>query len=506
VILPVFLISGGWLRPHTLRLGPPLVKSLRGLACVVGIAICTAAVAVAAEPNLVQNGGFDSSLASWTNPTSGAITTTWEAGQAKAVVGASGGGVALQQGGMALTGGVSYEVGASIRLQSGGSSATVRVNATGDPNGAITTEASTGSTTGASVSAILYNPTSTAKTAQVWLMVPNQAGQVVWFDDVFLRALPASAEFTASRTTIAAGESLTLSWATISAPQVSIDQGVGSKSRTGSVSVAPSTTTTYTLIATGPVGTVTKQVTITVVPPPTATFTVTPDAISAGGTATLSWTTGNAASVTIDQGIGAQPLSGSLAIAPGATTTYTLTAIGTGGTTTRQATLTVTPPKPTISFTATKRTIAEGEETTLSWQVANATSVSINHGIGDRGTSGSTSVRPPTTTTYRLTAIGTGGTAVEDLTITVLTAPMIVFTATPSVIIRGQTATLTWAVDGATLVVIDQDIGAQLPSGIVVVQPQQTTTYVLMATAPGGVRVGQATVTVIAPRRRAVRH
>ena len=472
------------------------------------LAACALALSsqAAVAQNLVQNGGFDSSLANWTNPTSGAITTTWEAGQAKAAVGASGGGVALQQGGMALTGGVSYEVGASMRVQTAGSSATVRVNATGDPNGAITTEASTGSTVGATVSAILYNSTSTAKTAQVWLMVPNQAGQVVWFDDVFLRALPVSAEFTASRTTIAAGESVTLSWATVSAPQVSIDQGIGSKSRTGSVSVAPSATTTYTLTATGPAGTVTKQLTITVVPPPTTVFTVTPDAISAGGTATLSWTTTDAASVTIDQGIGAQPLSGSLAISPGATTTYTLTATGTGGTARRQATLTVTPPKPTISFSATKRTIAEGEETTLSWQVANATSVSINHGIGERGSSGSTRVAPLTTTTYRLTAIGPGGTAAEDLTITVLTAPMIVFTATPSTIILGQTATLSWAVDGATFVVIDQGIGAQPPSGAVAVQPQQTTTYVLTATGLGGMRIGQATVAVVAPKRRAVRH
>lgn len=164
MILPGFLIFGSWLSPRalTLRLRQRVVKSL---AYIVGVGVCVAAFA--AEPNLVQNGGFDSSLASWTNPTNGAITTTWEAGQAKAVVGASGGGVALQQGGIPLTGGVSYELGASMRLQTTGSSATVRVNATGDPNGAISTEASTGSTSGASVSAILYNTTSTAKTAQV---------------------------------------------------------------------------------------------------------------------------------------------------------------------------------------------------------------------------------------------------------------------------------------------------------------------------------------------------
>jgi uncharacterized cupredoxin-like copper-binding protein len=383
----------------------------------------------------------------------------------------------------------------------------VRVIAVGDPNGAISTEASTGSTTGASVSAILFNTSSSTKTAEVRLMVPSQSGQTVWFDDVFLHALPASAEFTASRTTIAAGESVTLTWATISAPQVSIDQGIGAKSRTGSVTLSPSATTTYTLTATGPVGTVTRQVTVTVVPPPTATFDVEPSTIEAGQSATLSWSTANASTVTIDQGIGLQPLNGSRTVTPGATTTYTLTATGTGGTTTRQATVTVTPPRPTISFTASRRTIAEGEETTLSWQVTNATSVSINHGIGERGLSGSTRVAPLTTTTYRLTASGPGGTAREDLTIAVLAPPVVVFNATPAAIVRGQTATLTWTVEGATLVVIEPGIGTQPQSGAATVAPEVTTTYLLTATGPGGTRQAQATVTVSAPgRRRAVWH
>ena len=258
---------------------------------------------------------------------------------------------------MALTGGVSYDVGATMRLQGAGGSATVRVVAAGDPNGAISTEASTGSTTGAAVSAILFNTSSSAKTAEVRLMVPNQSGQTVWFDDVFLRALPASAEFTASRTTIAAGESVTLTWATISAPQVSIDQGIGAKSRSGSVTVTPTATTTYTLTATGPVGTVTKQVTVTVVPPPTATFTVTPSIISTGDSATLTWTTATA--VSIDHGVGAVAPSGSTTATPTSTTTYTLTASGTGGTTTKAVTVTVTPPQqPQITFTASPRTIA----------------------------------------------------------------------------------------------------------------------------------------------------
>lgn len=484
-----------------------LVKPVRMLATIVGIATVCAAAAIAAEPNLLQNGGFDSSLAGWSNPSNGAITTTWEAGAAKATVSASGGGIALQQGGIALTGGVSYEVGATMRVQPSGGVATVRVLATGDPNGAIVAEASTGSTSDTTVTAILYDTSASAKTAQVGLIVPSQNGQSVWFDDVFLRALPASAEFTASRTTIAAGESVTLSWATISAPQVSIDHGVGSKPRTGSVSVAPTATTTYTLTATGPMGTLTKQLTITVVPPPTATFSVTPTSISAGEAATLSWTTTDATTVSIDNGVGAVAGSGTTSIAPSATTTYTLTASGIGGSTTKQVTLTVTPPKPQITFTASPHTIAEGESATLSWRVLDATSVSIDHDIGDRPASGSSAVAPATTTTYRLTAIGPGGTSTAQVTVTVLVAPVITFSATPSTIARGTPSMLVWTVTEANAVVIDNGVGPQAPTGVVEVRPTETTTYLLTATGPGGVRLSQTTITVVvSSRRRAVRH
>jgi hypothetical protein len=56
-------------------------------------------------------------------------------------------------------------------------------------------------------------------------------------------------------------------------------------------------------------------------------FSGTPTTIRAGQSATLSWTTQGAASVVIDQGVGAVPLSGSVTVAPSTTTTYTLTAM-----------------------------------------------------------------------------------------------------------------------------------------------------------------------------------
>ena len=70
--------------------------------------------------------------------------------------------------------------------------------------------------------------------------------------------------FTASASSIEAGGTATLSWDVSNAGSISIDQGVGTVSTTGTVSVSPGTTTTYTLTATGGGATVTAGVTVAV--------------------------------------------------------------------------------------------------------------------------------------------------------------------------------------------------------------------------------------------------
>ena len=78
---------------------------------------------------------------------------------------------------------------------------------------------------------------------------------------------------------------------------------------------------------------------------PTATLTASPTGITSGQTAMLTWTTTNATSASIDNGIGSvTPVSGgSVTVQPSMTTTYTITAMGTGGSVTAQATVTVQP-------------------------------------------------------------------------------------------------------------------------------------------------------------------
>src|SRR5438477_365051 len=60
------------------------------------------------------------------------------------------------------------------------------------------------------------------------------------------------------------------------------------------------------------------------------------------------------------------------------------------------------------------------------------------------------------------------------------------FTAEPSTIQKGQSATLRWSVSNATDMKIDQGIGAVQSNGSRQVFPSATTTYTLVANGPGG--------------------
>ena len=78
---------------------------------------------------------------------------------------------------------------------------------------------------------------------------------------------------------------------------------------------------------------------------------------------------------------------------------------------------------PTVNLTAVPSTIQSGQSVTLSWTSENATSLTLDPGIGTVQSSGSTSVSPTESTTYTLTATGPGGTATSTARVTVTGAP-----------------------------------------------------------------------------------
>lgn len=231
-----------------------------------------------------------------------------------------------------------------------------------------------------------------------------------------------AATLTASPMTITAGQFSTLSWTSTNATSVTISPPIPQEDVTnmplnGQVAVTPSSTTAYTLTASGPGGTATTSVTVTVNQiAPTIQFFAQPTAVSANGTTTLTWSTSNATSLTIDNGIGSvAPGSGSVTTKPIAqTTTFTATAQGLGGTTTATATVAVSPVK--VTLTASPSTIpSAGTQVTLSWTATDAASISIDQGVGPVCStaatcqSGSVNATPSGSTTYTATATDPSG-------------------------------------------------------------------------------------------------
>jgi len=157
--------------------------------------------------------------------------------------------------------------------------------------------------------------------------------------------------------------------------------------------------------------------------PTISAFKASPGTVTAGQSATLTWSVSGATTLSLDRGLG--PVSGtSLEVAPTATTTYTLTATNATGSVTATATVTVQAAGqvPTISsFTATPATISAGQTSVLSWSAPGATGLSLAPGVGVV-TGSQWTVAPTATTTYTLTATSAAGSATATVKVTVTAA------------------------------------------------------------------------------------
>jgi hypothetical protein len=152
------------------------------------------------------------------------------------------------------------------------------------------------------------------------------------------------------------------------------------------------------------------------------------------------------------------------------------------------------------SFSTNKSSIEEGETAILTWNTTNASSVTISPGVGSVAASGSTTVTPATTTTYRLTANGKSGNPASS-TITIAVKPRIPPTINigQDTIKRGQSTSLSWNAPGAIGVTIS-NVGNVGASGTMSVSPNETATYTLTATYIDGTsQSASATVNVEQP-------
>jgi len=342
---------------------------------------------------------------------------------------------------------------------------------------------------------------------------------------------PKVIKFEVNPSSISSGGAAILAWEVENASSISVDPGIPAVPSTGAVKVSPATTTTYILTAGNNYGSTRSTVLLTVgatgglpqtpasVTPVINSFSGAPSSITAGSTAVLTWSTTNATGARIN---GADvAVNGSQTVNPSSTMTYILEAMNGSNSTSRSTMVVVTGlvtpppvsgPLPTIlSFTASPTSVIAGGSTVLSWNVANAASVSIaNIGIvepvGSRTiyTSGTGSMTFSLTATnsagssYASTAISVGGAAPPPTPTGLLPAASLYIS--PSNITPGGTATLIWVTSGASSVFIDNGIGSVGANGNVLVSPAFNTSYTLTATnAYGSTNVSRTLMVTAAP-------
>jgi hypothetical protein len=149
--------------------------------------------------------------------------------------------------------------------------------------------------------------------------------------------------FTASPNTIAEGGSATLSWSVLNSTDVSINHGIGEVEPTGSVSVSPASSTTYTLTAVGGGSIASAEVKVTVEAEELAIvfFEADPEELPSGEVSTLSWETTGATEVKILPIIGEVDPAGSREVTLSGEQTVTFTLTATNGLDTMTATVDV---------------------------------------------------------------------------------------------------------------------------------------------------------------------
>ncbi len=321
---------------------------------------------------------------------------------------------------------------------------------------------------------------------QVTVHVPTSAPQITNF-------------FASSNSLPQGGGTVQLSWNVTDASSLSIDHNVGVVTGSGSVNVSVSQTTTFTLTASNSLGTNTAQTTVTVSvpssPPTINSFSSSTTQLTGSGVVTLSWSVGNATSLSISPNVGSVTGRSQTNVNVSQSTTYTLTASNGAGSSEATVTVFVNEGSAPIisSFSASPSSITAGDDTNLTWNVSNATSLSIDNNIGSvSGSSQLIMIPSQGTWTFTLTASNSFGSSQAQATVFVTASggtslPIInSFSATPSSLTLGESTTFFWNVTGATSLSLTNHgsvSGTQLtftPSSV------GNFTYVLTATNSAG--------------------
>ena len=223
--------------------------------------------------------------------------------------------------------------------------------------------------------------------------------------------------------------STTLTWSTSN-----VDTCAASGSWTGNQNVSGTrvesnltSDQTYVLTCSGAGGSASDSITINVAPPPAPAVNISasPLSIVSGESTTLTWSSSNADSCAASgDWSGNQNLSGSRVMTNlTSNSTFVLTCSGVGGTASDSVSVSVvTPPAPTLSFTANPQSVLQNSSTSLSWTASHADTCTASDGwSGNKGTSGTEdSGSLSADVQFTLTCTGPGGMVVQSVQVTVV--------------------------------------------------------------------------------------
>lgn len=363
---------------------------------------------------------------------------------------------------------------------------------------------------GGSVASSGSQPVQPASTANYSVVCTNDGGSATALATVaVLPPLPPALTLSATPATIIGGQATMLVWSSTHAESCSASWTAGNVDLSGTFSVRPVSSTTYSMICSGLGGATSKAVSVSVQPPdgPLVQVSAAPATINPGESASVVWHSTGATSCTALWSGSTLPVNGSEIVQPKVTTAYSVACAGPGGSMTGQASVTVLPPtppaRPTVSVSALPASITSGQSTTVTW-ASISTSTCVGSWIGGNiPLNGSQSFQPTSGTTYTVTCTGPGGSIASSASVAVQPVPpvpTITLTATPGTIQLGQGATLTWTSVGATSC-NGSWIGTGIPlNGSAVVQPTSTTVYGVDCRGPGGWTSVPVIVTVTQPQ------
>ncbi|ADV68667.1 FHA domain-containing serine/threonine-protein kinase [Deinococcus maricopensis] len=307
--------------------------------------------------------------------------------------------------------------------------------------------------------------------------------------------------------TLPAGQPFKLAWETSGARSVEIRELPGQKlARDGTVTVPGlQEPRTYTIVARGWFTQTQKERTVTpkLPAPIIQQFEATPPTAPSGSTVSVRWNVLNAKTVNIEP-FGTVPAKGKQPFKVTQDTVFRLVAQNGDESVTKSRTVRVLGPQ-IRTFKPSIEAVKKGESITLTWDVANATTVTIDP-LGTVPARGSRVLQPQQNTTYTIEASNGSGAparAVTAVTVTARPPKITVFNVSPTRVEAGGTVRVRWKTEDAQTVELLTGTGSQTigPEGeLIAPAPVQSTDFTLTATNAEAIAVTRSQPLTVVPK------